>query len=144
MPAPPRAQHGSLKAAARALAAPTEAEEGLSVDADVAEETQRRRRRCAAYLASAGGTLPPAVASALLPAQEAVLGPAAAGGGKTDADGGARGTPKATAEGEAEGGAERPYAVEMFGLRKAYKASAGAGGGWQQQAGVSATPCGLP
>lgn len=140
-PLPCQTQRGSIKAAARALAAPTEADEGLSVDPDVAEETLRRRKRCAAYVASAGGALPPASASAALPAQEAVL-PSGAAATKADGDGSLRSTPKVAAaagvssggavegDGEELAGAERPYAVEMFGLRKAYKASVVDRAGW--------------
>lgn len=107
---------GSLRASARALGEPTEAEAGLTVDADVAEESQLQRARCAAYLrAASGGAALPAEA-AMLPAQLALMpssparegasaAPAAAGGKAKD--------PAAAVD-------ERPYAVEMFGLRKVY------------------------
>jgi hypothetical protein len=142
---PSTLQRGSLKAAAAALAAPTEAECGLPVDTDVAEEQQRQRQRCASYLrkrsggAAGGGGLPaeavllPAQAAVLLPAQAAVVLPAKGGGAPAGslkaavAGGGGCGD----AEQEllpASGGDElaltgQPYVVEMFGLRKVYKVS---------------------
>ena len=113
----PRLQRGSLRAAARALGEPTESECGLLVDEDVAEEAARQRTRCAAYLRqAAGGTLAPAEA-VLLPAQLAVM-PAPGNGAAGAAAAGAK---RETAEGEDLSLAGRPFAVEMFGLRKAYK-----------------------
>jgi hypothetical protein len=99
-------QRGSLKAAAAALAAPTEAECGLTVDTDVAEEQQRQRQRCASYLrqrTGADGALP--AEAVLLPAQAAMVLPAKGGSGDELAL------------------TRQPYAVEMFGLRKVYKVS---------------------
>lgn len=91
------------------------------MDADVAEEAERQRKRCAACLRQAGGgsaAAAPAEA-VLLPAQLAVL--PVAGDGQDGA--GAAGSKRATAEGEELSLAGRPYAVEMFGLSKAYKVS---------------------
>lgn len=92
------------------------------MDADVAEEAERQRKRCAACLRQAGGgsaAAAPAEA-VLLPAQLAVL--PVAGDGQDGA--GAAGSKRATAEGEELSLAGRPYAVEMFGLSKAYKVRA--------------------
>jgi len=82
-----------MRAAAKALAAPTEAECGLTVDPDVAAEQQLQRTRCAAYLRGLGAAVGadagvgagvggaavaiPADAS-LLPAQLAVASPGTA------------------------------------------------------------------
>lgn len=106
-------QRGGLRAAAKALAAPTEAEAGLTVDADVVEEAARQRERCTAYLqrqAGGGGRQGRGARvrqAAVLPAQEALR---------------EAGSPKAAPEGAADVAlAERPFSVEMFGLRKVYK-----------------------
>lgn len=84
----------------------------------MAAEAQRQRRACAAHLcAQGGGVLLPAEA-ATLPAYEEVVGlPAAAGlpapaAASPTKPGGAEG-----GSGEPEG---RPYAVQMWGLRKEY------------------------
>lgn len=171
-PAPlPRLQRGSLRAASKALAAPTEAESGLTVDPDVEAETQasgqradcadvcshcmlpllgapacltahcsalrpaqptnllqRRRASCADHLRHAGCALPAGFA-ATSPAAAAVAatpqGAAAleAGACKAAALPGAKGPAGCDGEAGGEGGpAEgRPFAVEMFGLRKEYK-----------------------
>ncbi len=117
-------QRGNLRAAAKALGEPTESECGLSVDADVAEESDRQRKRCATYLRQAGGgsaAAAPAEA-VLLPAQLAVMPVATGGSGDGAADtAGTAGAKLAAAEGQDLSLTGRPYAVEMFGLRKAYK-----------------------
>ena len=84
----------------------------------MAAEAQRQRRACAAHLrAQGGGVLLPAEA-ATLPAYEEVVGlPATAGlpapaAASPTKPGGAEG-----GSGEPEG---RPYAVQMWGLRKEY------------------------
>ncbi|KAL4424942.1 hypothetical protein ABPG77_009671 [Micractinium sp. CCAP 211/92] len=105
----------SLRAAAAALAAPTEAESGLAVDPDVAEEAQRQRLRCAQHLRAAGApykdlpggdeALPAELASTSADQPKQLAG--------KDVPSGETGTEVAPAG--------RPYAVEMFGLRKVYK-----------------------
>lgn len=130
-------QRGGLKAAARALAAPSEEGAGLTVDPDVAEEALSQRQRCAAYLSRAG-VAPPAGFKPL-PAQEAVLS-----GGDYGVEGiaaahkaaGDGGDDVAVAElaGDELSQGERPFAIEMFGLRKVYKVSAGLGLlGWRPE-----------
>ncbi|KAL4434281.1 hypothetical protein ABPG75_000722 [Micractinium tetrahymenae] len=110
----------SLRAAAGALAAPTEAESGLAVDPDVAEEAQRQRRRCTAYLRKAG-------AGAALPAEAVELPAGQAGAAQSgEQAGAAQQAQTGGASPDKKGGAElapagRTYAVEMFGLRKVYK-----------------------
>lgn len=117
-------QRGNLRAAAKALGEPTESECGLSVDTDVAEESNRQRKRCAVYLRQAGGGSAAPAEAVLLPAQVALMPLAdsgAAGTAGTAPAAGAAGAKLATGEGEDPSLAGRPYAVEMFGLRKAYK-----------------------
>lgn len=111
----PVRQRKSLRAAAAALAAPTEAESGLAVDPDVAEEAQRQRLRCAQHLRAAGApykdlpggdeALPAELASTSADQPKQLAG--------KDVPSGETGTEVAPAG--------RPYAVEMFGLRKVYK-----------------------
>jgi hypothetical protein len=120
-------QRRSLRAAAAALAAPTEAEAGLAVDPDVAAEAAAQRSACAAHLRQNGKTVPP-----LLPAEAAVVpldGGSTSPLGKASsaiaakvaavegADGGDAGAGADVAS-EAQG---RPFAVQMWGLRKVYK-----------------------
>ena len=140
-------QRGSSKAAAAALAAPTEAECGLTVDADVAEEQLRQRQRCASYLRQTSGSsscssgdlsggLP--AEAVLLPAQAVaalVMVPAGGGMGSPgslkiiagDGDGKLAPAEIPTLIPASGGGGDevaltgQPYAVEMFGLRKVYK-----------------------
>lgn len=125
-PLHPIQQRKSLRAAAAALAALTEADDGLAVDPDVAEEAQRQRARCSAHLqrARAGRALPAAA-----PTQPAELAGAAADkqrqlAGESGPGGG---------EGPDTAAAGRPYAVEMFGLRKVYKVRA-TGDAWPDDA----------
>ncbi|PSC73883.1 ABC transporter A family member 2 isoform B [Micractinium conductrix] len=128
----------SMRAASKALDRPTEAEEGLQADPDVAAEAALQRKRCAAYLARRGGTAAlPHSASGMLPAQQAVATGSLPGtpgeaipAGDVPADeslrkqgpqkfekGGAK-LQLVAAAGAPDG---RPYAVELFGLRKVFK-----------------------
>ena len=135
-------QRPNLRATQRALDAPVEGEGevGLTQDPDVRAEAEKLRGRARAYLAAqqtqqgqAAGTgrrwLPAwgrrrtsAAPASVLPAEEAAAGGSEGkegkGGASLSSDGGlgAEGTEGAVA---AAGGG-RPFAVEMFGLRKAY------------------------
>jgi hypothetical protein len=120
----PPLQRRSQRAAAAALAAPTEAECGLAVDADVADEAARQRAACAAHLRRPSGGSHQLPAEAALPrgqGQAAAAGPDSTHGG---ADAAAAAAKEGDAEAAAAGGLEcpvRPFAVQMWGLRKVYQ-----------------------
>lgn len=114
-------QKHSVRSAARALAAPTELQEGVVVDPDVQQETDTMRMLCQQHISQyshptgrswfrrrRGAAAEGDVAAAPEP-QLAVS--KSAGGGEQSSE----------QEAAAAGGGEQRYAVEMFGLRKVFR-----------------------